>query len=83
MTDDHQDEHEHTHLAEEEEAFVPDPGVSAYVTTITMSLAHTNTVGPYQVVGAVTRALEDLGLQGVVVGVSSVELRGDGGLIGL
>jgi hypothetical protein len=80
MTDDHQDEH--THLAEEDD-FVPDPNVSAYVTTITMSVAHTNTVGPYQVVTRISHALEELGIQGVVVGVSSVELRGDGGLIGL
>lgn len=76
-------EHAHPHVAEPAEEFVPDPAVQAYVTTITMSLAHTNQTSPYQVIADVTRLLETLGLQGVVNGVSSVELRGDGGLIGL
>lgn len=81
MTDEHV--HDHVHVAEPDEEFVPDPEVQAYVTTITLSLAHTNMLGPHQVVTNVSKALETLGLQGVVSGVSSVELRGDGGLIGL
>ena len=63
--------------------YVPDPNVQAYVTTITLALAHTTEQGPYDVVGQVTKVLETLGIRGVVVGVASVELRGDGGLIGL
>lgn len=65
------------------EGYVPDPAIQAYVTTVTLALAHTNELGPYEVVANVTKTLEQLGLRGVVAGVASVELRGDGGLIGL
>lgn len=78
----------HVHEVENPEpaspdTYVPDVNVQAYVTTITLALAHTNETGPYEVVAQVTRVLETLGIRGVVVGVASVELRGDGGLIGL
>jgi len=90
----HADGQTHTHEAEGEHEheqpapiqrpdFVPDPAVQAYVTTITVALAHTGEVGPHQVIFDLTRALEGMGVRGVVSGVAAVELRGDGGLIGL
>lgn len=80
--------HEHAHEVENPEpvtpeGYVPDPAVQAYVTTIALSLAHDTEHGPYEVVARVTEVLEQLGIRGVVVGVASVELRGDGGLIAL
>lgn len=66
-----------------ERGYVPDPGVQAFVTTVTLSVAHTNDTAPYEVVKHITAALESINLRGVVAGVSAVELRGDGGLIGL
>ena len=92
-----QGEHEHVHGAVPHEHegqldpepadplvnYVPDPAVQAFCTVITLTVAHTNEEGPYAVVKRVTEQLEGLGLRGVVVGVASVELRGDGGLIGL
>jgi hypothetical protein len=75
--------HAHDEPVEESGAFVPDPGVQAYVTTVTLALAHTGDTDPRAVIQDVTQALEGLGLRGVVTGVAAVELRGDGGLIGL
>ena len=63
--------------------FTPDPAVQAYTTVITLVLAHTGETGPYQAIYDVTKALEGLGLRGVVTGVAATELRGDGGLLGL
>ena len=63
--------------------FTPNPDVQAYVTTVTLALAHDGQTGPYQVIWDVTKALESLGLRGVVTGIAATELRGDGGLIGL
>lgn len=73
----------HSHEAPVQQGYVPDPAVQAFVTSISLSVAHDNVVGPYEVVKNVTAALEGLGYRGVVVGISSVELRGDGALIGL
>lgn len=69
------------HVHEDE----PDESVQAYCTTITLTLAHTNETHPQEVVRQVSETLESLNLHGVVVGVSSVELKfgGGGGLIGL
>lgn len=71
----------HTHAHEEE--FVVDPEVEAYVTTLTITVAHGNDADPYKVVGSIAAVVEEMGLQGVVTAVSTVELRGAGGLIGL
>ena len=66
------------------DTYVPDEAVKAFVTTVTLALAHAPGDGdPYAIVKRVTETLEGLGLRGVVVGVASVELRGDGGLVGL
>lgn len=62
---------------------LPGPKVEAYATTITVTLAHGADRPPQSVIEDVAGALENLKLEGVVVGVSSVELRGPGGLIGL
>lgn len=71
----------HTH--EEPEEFVVDPGIEAYVTTLTITVAHGNDADPYKVVGSIASMVEQMGLQGVVTGVSTVELRGAGGLVAL
>ena len=63
--------------------YVPDPDVQAFVTNVTISMAHGNDKGPYEIIEEITKALEVLGIRGIVVGVSAVELRGDGGLIAL
>ena len=79
--------HEHDEPIEAQAAvrpeFTPNPDVQAYVTVVTLALAHDGQTGPYQVIFDVTRALETLGLRGVVTGVAATELRGDGGLLGL
>jgi len=73
----------HTHEPSASTGYVPDPGVQAYCTTVTLVVAHTAESSPYEVVKAITEQLEGMGLRGVVTGVAAVELRGDGGLIGL
>lgn len=60
-----------------------DEAIQAYCTTITVTLAHTADSTPQEVVQRVSETLTSLDMRGVVVGVSSVELRGSGGLIGL
>ena len=85
----HEGEGEHTHAhsyggdPDSIEPFEPDPDVRAYVTTVTVVIAHPNTTSPPHAVALVTKALEAVSLEGVVVGVASVELKGRGGLIGL
>jgi len=63
--------------------FEPDPGVTGYVTTVTLTIAHPADVDPHAVVDSITNALSTYGWQGVGVGVATVELRGPGGLVGL
>jgi hypothetical protein len=77
--------HEHEPVARGYEGgeFVADPNVEAYVTTITMTVAHGNDVDPYQVVQSLADVVNEMGFQGVAVGVATVELRGAGGIIGL
>jgi hypothetical protein len=74
----HTHEGEHTHDPVES-----DPEVRAYVTTVTLAIAHPGNVSPERAVARVSEVLEEAGLEGLVVGVASVELRGPGGLIGL
>jgi hypothetical protein len=81
---------EHVHEVEGEHpvqdptsGHVPDPAIEAFVTTITIAVAHTPDVGPYETVKQISRLLEGQGIRGVVAGVASVELRGPGGLVGL
>lgn len=63
--------------------YVPGPEVQALVTTLTVVLAHTPDRTPHDMMGEVTRSLDALGLRGIVSGIATVELRGDGGLVGL
>jgi len=69
----------HEHEGDDE----PDEGIQAYVTTITLAIAHGQDVTPQQMVAEVHGLLQQAGMKGVAHGVASVELRGDGGLIGL
>jgi hypothetical protein len=73
----------HAHEGEHEGDGEPDEGIQAYVTTITLAIAHGSAVTPQQMVAEVHGLLQQAGMKGVAHGVASVELRGDGGLIGL